>query len=175
VGAPVTFAVTVSGAGGAPTGTVQFFDGATPLGSATLVNRTGTLTVSTLAAGVHSISARYSGDSAYSQSSSSAISQNITSGAKTRSSSTVSASANPAAVGQAVTLTVTVQGAGGTPTGIVQIFDGNRWLDFANLSNGRATFTLSTLAAGTHSIGVAYSGDSSFTTNASAPYSLVIR
>ena len=47
---------------GTPTGTVEFFDDATSLGTAPLVGGTATLAVSTLGVGSHSLTARYSGD-----------------------------------------------------------------------------------------------------------------
>lgn len=59
----------IATADGNPTGSVEFFDGATSLGS---VQLTGTesgseasLTLSTLGVGPHPISARYSGDSSF--------------------------------------------------------------------------------------------------------------
>jgi len=60
----VTFTATVSSVVSTPTGTVNFFDGTTPIGSGTL-NAGGvvTLTTSTLALGTHPITAVYSGDS----------------------------------------------------------------------------------------------------------------
>ncbi len=57
---PVTFTARVTGA--APTGTVSFFDGATQIGTAPLTGGTATFTTSSLAAGSHSMTARYSGD-----------------------------------------------------------------------------------------------------------------
>lgn len=62
-GQSVTFTATVTTGGtGTPSGTVQFFDGATSLGTATL-NASGkaTLTVSNLPAGTRNITAQYSG------------------------------------------------------------------------------------------------------------------
>jgi hypothetical protein len=56
----VTFTATVSGT--TPTGTVQFFDGAMPLGTVPLSGTTAALTTSTLASGTHPITAVYSGD-----------------------------------------------------------------------------------------------------------------
>jgi hypothetical protein len=68
-GQPVTFSSTVTSttATGTPTGTITFKDGSTPL--APPVNMTGgsaSLTLSTLTAGTHSISAVYSGDPVFS-------------------------------------------------------------------------------------------------------------
>jgi hypothetical protein len=63
VGQSVTFTATVTSSGGTPTGTVQFMDGATPIGSAVGLDGTGHASVSTssLTAGSHTITAQYSG------------------------------------------------------------------------------------------------------------------
>jgi hypothetical protein len=60
----VTFTATVSSTSGTPTGTVQFKDDGTNLGSPQALNGSGVATFSTssLAAGVHVITAEYSGD-----------------------------------------------------------------------------------------------------------------
>jgi hypothetical protein len=83
-GTSVTFTATVSGAGGTPTGTVQFLDGSTPLGSpVTLVAGVATYQTSTLRAGNNSITAVYSSDSAYGASTSSVVTQTVTAVAPT--------------------------------------------------------------------------------------------
>jgi hypothetical protein len=78
-GGIVTWSAAVSGSGGTPTGTVDFFDGGTSLGTATL-DSSGVATVSTaaLAAGSHAITAVYSGDSTFAGSTSSVFAQCIT-------------------------------------------------------------------------------------------------
>jgi hypothetical protein len=61
LGQAVTFTATVSGA--TPTGTVQFFDGASSLGTAAVGGGSvATLTTSALAQGTHTITATYGGD-----------------------------------------------------------------------------------------------------------------
>lgn len=60
-GQAVTFTATVSG-GTSPTGTVQFRDGATVLGTVALAGTTAAFTTSTLAVGTHAIAAAYGGD-----------------------------------------------------------------------------------------------------------------
>jgi hypothetical protein len=73
----------------------------------------------------------------------------------------LASSANPIFSGNSTTLTATVApGASGTPTGTVTFKDGSAVLGSATLnSSGVATYTLSTLAAGSHSLAAAYSGD----------------
>lgn len=75
-GAAVTFTATVSG--GAPTGNVIFYDGATALGTSVL-NGTyqASLSRSNLTAGTHNITAQYAGDANYAASTSAILSQVI--------------------------------------------------------------------------------------------------
>ena len=71
----VTLTATVSAPGGTPTGSVSFSDGTSPLGSTSLSGGVATLTVSTLALGSHGITAAYSGDGRFAQSTSSSLNQ----------------------------------------------------------------------------------------------------
>jgi uncharacterized protein YjbI with pentapeptide repeats len=67
-GQAVTFTATVKAVapgGGIPTGTVNFFDGATKIGSAALSNDQATFSTSSLSLGPHSITATYLGNSNY--------------------------------------------------------------------------------------------------------------
>ena len=73
-GGAVTFTATV--ASGA-TGTVTFFDGGVSIGTGTLSSGSVALTISTLIAGTHSITATYSGDANYNGSASSAVVQTV--------------------------------------------------------------------------------------------------
>ena len=74
---PVTFTATLSDPSGTPTGTATFFDGTTQLGMGTLAGGVATYTISSLAAGTHSITAAYSGDNNFSPTTSTAISETI--------------------------------------------------------------------------------------------------
>jgi YVTN family beta-propeller protein len=178
-GQGVTLTATVSAvapAGGIPTGTVSFLDGATIL-STVVLNGSGhaTFTTSSLAPGSHSITASYSGDANFAVGTSSGISQVV---AKGQTSASVKSSANPSAFGQAVILTATVQGiapATGTPTGTVSFLDGT--VTLANVAvngSGQASFTTLSLAQGTHSITASYSGDMNFTSSTSPPVSQAV-
>jgi len=65
-GEVVTFTATVTGGGATPTGTVTFFDGATPLATVGLnAAGQGIFSISTLALGSHNITAQYNGDPNY--------------------------------------------------------------------------------------------------------------
>ena len=75
---------------------------------------------------------------------------------------TVTASADPSALGRAVTFTAAVTTAGGTPTGSVTFKDGSRVFGTVALSGGRAVFKTAALAAGNHTITASYLGAAEF-------------
>src|SRR5262249_6193775 len=74
-GQAVTFTATLSPS--AATGTVQFFDGSTPLGSAAVASGTASVSTSSLATGSHAVTAVYSGDGNYATSTSFAVLQTV--------------------------------------------------------------------------------------------------
>jgi hypothetical protein len=77
---PVTFnaALNSAGAGGPPSGSVTFYDGATALGTSALANGGASFATSSLGLGAHSITAAYGGDSNYvAATSSSAVTETI--------------------------------------------------------------------------------------------------
>ncbi|MDX3853666.1 Ig-like domain repeat protein, partial [Streptomyces sp. AK02-01A] len=148
---------------GTPTGTVDFFDGATLLGTSALVGGVATLSVSTLSVGVHSLTAVYSGDATFSGSTSPVDIQTVTGAGTT---TTLTSAPDPSVFGQAKILTATVAPvppAVGTPTGTVSFFDGATLLGTGTLAGGVATLTTSTLSVGVHSLTAVYSGDVTFT------------
>ncbi len=165
IGQSITFTakVTSSGGGVTPTGTVTFSDGAAVLSAPTL-NGSGvaTYTTSSLANGSHQIVAVYNGSPSteVEGSTSPVVYQDVLAS----SSIAVSSSLNPSTYGLAVTFTATVTSAATSPaTGTVSFLDNGVSIRSGKLSGnpGTATFILSTLAAGTHAITVAYAGDGS--------------
>jgi hypothetical protein len=109
----VTLTATVTpSTGGAPTGTVNFLDGSTQLGSSAL-NGSGVATFSTsaLAAGTHSVSAAYGGDGNYNVSTSTGMSLIVAAPGFGLSASALS----PASVapGTPSTSTITINPTGG--------------------------------------------------------------
>ena len=86
----------------AATGSVQFLDGATVLGTVPVSSGTAVLSVPSFSAGTHSISAIYSGDTTYAGSTSSIVAVTV---AKATAAISVSSSQNPAPNGQSVTFT----------------------------------------------------------------------
>jgi sugar lactone lactonase YvrE len=152
VGASVTLTATVTPA--AATGSVQFFDGSTLLGSANLSSGQGQLTTTALPPGTNSLTATYAGDANDAASSSSATLQTVN---KLSTTTSLTSSPNPSTFGGPVTLTATV--APSSATGSVQFFNGGTLLGSANLSSGQAQFTTTALPAGTDSLTASYAGD----------------
>jgi hypothetical protein len=166
----VTFKATVaSNTNGTPTGSVTFMDGSTPLGNATLdASGAAVFTLSTLPLGSHSITAVYSGDTNFAGSTSSAVKVTVngnTSAVALQTSSTSVLLLN------SVTFTAHVTSNGnGTPTGTVSFIDSSTSLGNAILdASGTASFTLSTLSLGSHSITAVYGGDANFAGSSSSP------
>ncbi|HZZ92496.1 MAG TPA: Ig-like domain repeat protein [Usitatibacter sp.] len=90
---------------------------------------------------------------------------------------TLAVSPNPAANGQSVTLTATVSGSAGAPTGSVTFMDGGAAVAGCNTAaifNGTATCVTTSIAPGTHSLTAQYGGDASYNAKASAATSLTV-
>ena len=151
----VTFTATVTGA--SPTGTIQFLDGATLLGSATLLGAQATLATDLLTQGSHNITAVYSGDAGNQGSTSPILVQVVNAGSPSSTTTAVTSSLNPSLLGQFVTFTATVTGA--SPTGTIQFLDGATLLGSGTLLGAQATLATDLLAQGAHNITAVYSGD----------------
>jgi hypothetical protein len=181
-GTAATFTATVSPA--AATGTVQFLDDGTPVGTpATVTNGTATLTTSALPVGAQSITAAFTPGTGTYQSSTStaAFTYTVTAAPAQATTTALGVTPNGTAVqNSAVTLTATVAPASGTgvPAGTVQFTDGT-----ANLgapvpvkADGTASLTLSTLATGTHSFNAAFTTSNgsylSSATTTATPYAI---
>ncbi|MBQ0984210.1 Ig-like domain repeat protein [Streptomyces sp. F63] len=167
-GQPVTFTATVRSLyppAGTPTGTVTFrIDGP---GGGTFTAALDSLgrarvTLSTLDAGTHSITATYNGSPVYLRS------QGFFLYGVTRASTAtrVSSSPDPSAPGQPVTFTARVEAVppgAGTPTGEVVFVIGALGAFTARLdANGVARVTVSRLPTGTSGVTAIYKGDHNF-------------
>ena len=147
------------------TGSVEFFEAGTSVGTAQVAAGVATLPLSGLSVGVHSYTASYTpaADSAYSASQTTAA-----------ASVTVDLVKLDTTVGltgelqgeNAAAFTATVASAGSTAssaTGAVEFFDGATKLGSADLVAGVASYTATGLAAGTtHQITAVYVGDSAY-------------
>ena len=77
-------------------------------------------------------------------------------------STTLTASADPAAFGSTVTFTATVAGDANAFTGTVSFYDGTTLLATETLASNTATYATSTLSIGSHNITAVYSGGGGF-------------
>ncbi|MGV8832255.1 MAG: Ig-like domain repeat protein [Devosia sp.] len=174
LGASVTFTATVTDAMWmmSATGTVTFKDGATTLGTGTLNGASqASFSTSALTIGSHAITATYGGDFVFNPSTSSILTQDVTT--KPTTTSLVS-SINPSLVGAAITFTATVTGAT-TPTGMVTFKDGATTLGTDTLDGaGQASFSTSALTIGSHDITAVYGGDAVFSTSTSSILTQVV-
>ena len=154
-GTPVTFTATV--APSAAAGTVQFKDGGQPFGSAQAVSGGhATLTTSSLPAGTRSISATFTPSSATYLASNSATVVDVVSlpSAAATATSLAAAPPSPVVAGTPVTFTATVTA---SVPGTVQFLDGGNNLGTAQtVSGSHASWTTSSLAAGSHSISAVF-------------------
>jgi uncharacterized repeat protein (TIGR01451 family) len=178
-GQPVTLTATVTNTQTSvtPSGTVGFYSGATEVGTATVgANGVATLTVSTLSAGSHSLTASFSDPAVNFVPSSSPAAVTLTI-SKASTTTTLTATTNTPVSGQSVTFTATVAAGSpstATPTGTVTFKDGNTVLATVSLSGGSASFTTTHLAVGNHAITVSYSGTPNFGTSSSTAYPVTV-
>ncbi len=151
-------AVSISGLDGIAT----FFDGNVELGTATIKGGQTSFDAGTnLSAGLHLITAQYSGDSTYSPTSSSI--KKLTILAPT--TIILSSNENPSGFGDNVSLTAIVTGddnRGDTPPGDVRFFSNGVEIGFGILANGIATLETTSLRPGIDQITAKYGGDKDF-------------
>ena len=155
-GQNVVLTATVASMSSVPTGTIVFSDNGVIIGSATL-NAAGTATVNTnsLILGTHTITAAYGGDTQY------APQQATTTEliANPASQFTLVSSLNPAPVGQAITFSAQISSAGPSPGGSVLFSAADNGISFHLVplaADGTASYTTSSLTAGSHLIHATY-------------------
>jgi hypothetical protein len=144
-----------------PTGSMNFYDGATLLGSAALTgtySQSASLTTSFSTIGSHSITAAYPGDLSNANSVSATTLVTVTNPAIDTSTTLLTLSANPIVQGLTEVLTATVS-SGSTLSGAVQFFDGSTLLGTATLTAGVATLSNTFNVTGLHNLQAVYLGD----------------
>ena len=155
-----TLTITATVSPTAASGLVTFYDGATilnPGGTALGVSGKASFSISTLNAGSHQIKASYAGDGNDLSSTSASVNDTIT---QRPSSTTISASTSSSIYGQSITFTASVNPT--SSTGTVYFYDGSTILNPSGSTvnnSGTASFTITTLAVGSHQISASYSGD----------------
>ncbi len=161
---PVHLTATVSPAGGR--GTVQFSDSGRPFGNPVATNGSGVAHLTTtLSQGNHQLTATYLGDASNAPS----ISNSLPFTATPIKTKTVLTTPGGTTVpgDQPVSVTATVTGKGGIPTGDVEFtVNGNVVASAALDSGGQATQSVS-LPPGTSKVKALYQGDSTFATSTS--------
>jgi sugar lactone lactonase YvrE len=165
-GQPFPETVTIANGDPAPTGTITF-----TTGSQTLCTLSGAFAASTtcsapnsgLAVGTYPVTFSYSGDTIYP---SSTLSTTLTVTAPLTPAATNTAlttSGSPAMFGTNVTFTATVTATPGAVSGVVIFSDGATVLGQQTLNaNGVATFSTTTLAAGSHTITATFQASATF-------------
>src|SRR2546427_556899 len=161
-----------------PTGTVNFYDGSTPIGSSRLSTGGGvspaSFSIYSLAGGSHTITASYTSDGNFNLSSGT-LTQTVS---KADTTTAHTSAVNPTRFGQSTTFTATVSvvspgtTAVAPPTGTVTFYDGSTSIGTGTLrtTGGVTTATFSTygLGVGNHSITAGYVGDGNFNISSSA-------
>ena len=162
---PVTLSATVNPS--TATGTVEFFDGATSLGSSSIITGVATI-VTGFNVGSHSLHANYGGSIYYLSSTSPSTALSVT---KATSAIVITASENPSTWAQPVTLTASVTP--NTATGTVTFKDSLQTLAIVPVVGGQAQLTRSNWYTGNHTQLVAiYSGDACLNSKTSSAFSL---
>jgi len=148
---------------GSPTGTIQFYDGATLIGTVNVSGPTASLSVSFATPGTHPLRAVYSGNT-LTASTTATLAQVVLN----FSTVNLTSSVNPSLVGQSTTLTASLT-ASGTPTGTMKFYDGATLIGTATLTGATASVSVSFSTVGTHPLTAVYSGDPNTTPGTSAP------
>ena len=146
-------------------GTVIFRDATLGvLGQSTVITGNATLTLASPVVGAYSITAIYNGDTDDTAATSNSVTAQVILNPTT---STIIASTTSALVATPVTFTANVVPASGT--GSFTFLDGNTPIGSALITNGQASLTTAILAAGSHALQAAYSGDSLYAASIAAP------
>jgi hypothetical protein len=171
---PVTLKAKVAQTGSSiPTGTMNFLNGSTSLGQASLNGAgTATVVVSSLSAGAYEVVASYSGDANYPPGDLGEVFLEV----RAATTTSLVAAPNPVAAGQTLVLTATVDGSGeASPSGAVSFTNGSTVLGTGTVnSSGIATLSTSALAAGTYNLSAQYTGTQSFLASTSSAVSVTV-
>ena len=146
---------TIAAGGAAADGDVDFYEGATKVGTGLVTGGQSIVTLTGVAPGSHTYTAKFVSANPAAFSDSSSPDSTVT----VRETSTTTATVAPGTFGHGGTASVTVTSPAGTPTGDVTVSVGG-WQSTAALANGTATFSIpGTVAAGSHSFSASYAGD----------------
>jgi polygalacturonase len=163
-----------------PTGTVTIYDGQTALGSAPLqVNSNNgmesvSIPVDPLSAGMHTLTAQYSGDTNYPAFTFGSYALSVGQGRSTQTA--LSLSTTSLTAGESLTLSASVSGPGKSiPSGTVNFTAGSINLGSAATdANGNASITTTSLTPGTYSVVATFTGKESSGPSTSTPMTLFV-
>jgi len=162
LGSVLTLTAKAVSSSGLPVGGVSFFDGTTPLGTTTL-DASGSAAYSTvsLAAGPHSLTARYAANGMFAGSSSSPSVITVNAASPSLATTFTQLSAFIPGTGLA-TNTVSVHVAGKSTEGgnVSLLVDGQVMATSALSANGEANVSLGRLGSGKHTLFASYTGSS---------------
>jgi sugar lactone lactonase YvrE len=162
------YAITAVVTGVHATGTVSFSSGGVVIGTAPVVAGKAVYHPS-LAAGLHTVTATYSGDATFAASVSSSLSITVV---KDSTTVTLTAAPNPNSASGSPSVTFTALMAETTPnvlpTGTVKFYSGGALIGTVDVASRKGIFTTSALTLGTHTITATYSGDGNYLTATSA-------
>ena len=148
-------AIVIHSATVAASGSITFFDGGIPIGSASLtLDDTANFTTEVLSSSVHLFTAAYAGNINLAPSrspSADAAVHSLSTVVSITSTSTRFFAGDPVAIMANVATDA---------VGTLRLLEGTQILLQLPMSGGRASFALSTLSVGTHELTVSYSGDS---------------
>lgn len=156
----VTLTATVAADGNAADGKVDFYEGETKVGTASLAQGRAVLNLTGVTPGQHSYSARFvpAVGARFEASDSTAVAV----GVKVAASGSVALAPSATTYGKSAKATVTLTGSGEAPTGTVKATVGSSTAT-GTLNAGKAVLTLpATVAAGTYTVKVAYAGDATY-------------
>jgi hypothetical protein len=171
-GQKITWTAKVTSSGGVtPTGKVEFTWSIYTIGSATLnSNGVATFSRSNLNADTYPLTAVYVGEAANLGSTSPVLNQVVL---ETTSAAALTSSPNPSTQGQAVSFTAKISSPTVIPTGPVTFTAGKTVLGTAQLSGGKATLTISSLAVGSTKVTATYYGDSNIAKSSASVIQIV--
>ena len=172
-GEAVTYTATVTGGTSTPTGLINFVLDGTSVSTATLSAAGRGHAIFTLAGGTHSVFAEYGGDKIHAPSSSSPAIAVVNPAA---TNIVLNASPTAASAGTMVHLNASMSTANmdGFASGIVTFTDGTSPLAVVPFTGPNASFDVSSLAIGTHTIGASFSGNVDALPANAVPISLTI-
>jgi hypothetical protein len=178
-GQPATLvAAVIPLGGGTPTGTVQFMEGTTVIGSAAIAGGVATISPTTLAVGTHLLSAKYLGNAAFAAASSPPAAITIYLGTRpTTTASSLASSIGTSTLGAPVTFTATVTG--GATSGTVSFYSDGVPIGDAPLAvaggSVKATLTTAGLSTGLHVVSASYLGSAGFSSSTTGPVVQVVQ